>query len=242
MSTNKFNATKTSKSTGSSNATSKSYSCDDFVAKGNDALADFQPELAAQFFRRALNVRPEDTNIMDALADSLIQCGDKISAAQLLQLSTAKEPNANPFKWCYLAQLQYGNESLLTYQKAIEILSQSNEIDVALRNKQIAKSYCSIAELYLTDLCLEVDAESFCENSIMKSLEFDPDNLDATQTLASFRLSQSRPQDAATIIEAVYNRGLKLREKMNNITIIDEMRTDSCSYLPGTKYDISTVQ
>ena len=102
------------------------------IERGNHALASLQPELAARFFQRALALMPDDTNIMDALADALLQIGEKEAAFQLLTLSTSTAPEENPYKWCYLAQLQSGKEAVTSYQRGIEILTrllQSGVVD-----------------------------------------------------------------------------------------------------------------
>lgn len=119
-------------------APKKAVSVDDLIEQGNNALSKLQPELAIKFFMRASEMSPEDTNIMDALADVHLNLGDQEEALQLLLMSTALAPEANPFKWLYLAQLQSGLEAIATYMRAIEILekmlqSQSEDIDVRIQ-------------------------------------------------------------------------------------------------------------
>lgn len=93
------------------------------VEQGNIALSSMKIELAAQFFSKALELSPDDTNIMDALSDVLLQMGDQNLALELLQRSTSMAPSANPYKWCYLAQLQTGEDALLSYRTGINLLA-----------------------------------------------------------------------------------------------------------------------
>ena len=84
--------------------------------------------------------------------------------------------------------------------------------------RQLCAAYCSIAELYLTDLCEELDAESSCEAALKSALALDeaasanasaengPPLPDALQTMANFRLSQSRVPDALECILKAYDR------------------------------------
>ena len=119
-------------------APKKAVSVDDLIEQGNNALSKLQPELAIKFFMRASELSPEDTNIMDALADVHLNLGDQEEALQLLLMSTALAPEANPFKWLYLAQLQIGLEAITTYMRAIEILEkmlQSESEDIDVRNQ-----------------------------------------------------------------------------------------------------------
>jgi Flp pilus assembly protein TadD len=48
--------------------------------QGNNALLNVQPELAVNFFERANNMAPKDTNIMDALADVHLQLDNQEEA------------------------------------------------------------------------------------------------------------------------------------------------------------------
>jgi tetratricopeptide (TPR) repeat protein len=127
------------------------------VDQGMVALSRLEPELASTFFQRALALSPEDTNIMDALADTYIQIGEPEQALPLLQASVALAPTENVFKWLYLAQLQQARLAVATYGKAIELMtelvqSETDEVKARIATKQIAKAYCGIAELFLTDL------------------------------------------------------------------------------------------
>lgn len=73
--------------------------------------------------------------------------------------------------------------------------------------QQLATACCSIAELYLTDLCLEDDAEQQCGVYIQKALTMLPDCVEAWQLGVSWRLSSStnrRRRDALFYMQFVY--------------------------------------
>jgi predicted Zn-dependent protease len=73
---------------------------------------------------------PENTNVMDALADVLIQLGQAQEAEELLVESTELAPDANPCKWLFLAQLRSGNEALQTYRTGMDYLTrQLHEVE-----------------------------------------------------------------------------------------------------------------
>jgi len=103
--------------------TTTTFTSDDLVSQGNIALSSMQFELAVKFFKRALQMTPTDTSIMDSLAEVLMQLGETNEAEQLFKQSISLEPSRNPYKWCYLAQLQNGQEALFSYKKAVEIMS-----------------------------------------------------------------------------------------------------------------------
>ena len=93
---------------------------------------------------------------------------------------------------------------------------------LAETRRQLCAAYCSIAELYLTDLCDEPDAEASCEAVLTLALALDdvssndivtsddshtvPPLPDALQTMANFRLSQSRVPEALVCIMKAYDR------------------------------------
>ena len=89
--------------------------------------------------------------------------------------------------------------------------------------KQIAKAFCSIAELYMTDLCYEDDAERQCESAILHAFEIDGESLDGNLALASLRLSQNRAEEASRIMEVVYTRVKRIKDIMKSRTVIAEI-------------------
>lgn len=86
----------------------------------------------------------------------------------------------------------------------------SKELVLELRQR-LSGAFCTIAELYLTDLCFDDNAETECETYLEKALQLrDADGepfLDALQTMASLRLSQvSRQTDAYSYILRAYEK------------------------------------
>mmetsp|Transcript_15893 Transcript_15893/g.22644 ORF Transcript_15893/g.22644 Transcript_15893/m.22644 type:complete len:302 (+) Transcript_15893:827-1732(+) len=96
----------------------------------------------------------------------------------------------------------------------------SNNLHIHNFRKQLCGAYCTIAELFMTDLCFETDAESRCEFNIQEAIKLDtmimndasrhknmePQHPDALQTLSSLRLSQNKGLEAVKYILDAYNR------------------------------------
>ena len=101
---------------------SKPITAEALVEQGNIARARCEPELALNFYKRAHETKPEDTAIMDALADVRLQLGEQDVGLELLIKSTTIAPDTNPHKWLYLAQLQEGAAALHSYEKAVSLL------------------------------------------------------------------------------------------------------------------------
>ncbi|EXJ85960.1 hypothetical protein A1O1_06329 [Capronia coronata CBS 617.96] len=116
--------------------------------------------------------------------------------------------------WLWLAQLCEGGggESIANFEKATEVLR--NEIEVLEddeaksldqtttildeKKAKLANALCAMAEVYMTDLSWEEDAEQRCETLVTEAVAVCPERLSAgvLQTLASVRISQTRVDDA----------------------------------------------
>lgn len=100
----------------------KVFTVEQLLDQANAAMSSMQLELAEKFYCRALVMTPEDTNIMDALADVYLQLGEMDNALQFLVKSTSLAPKENPYKWMFLGQLQSGLDSIESYRTGINIL------------------------------------------------------------------------------------------------------------------------
>eukprot|EP01035_Chromulina_nebulosa_P022640 gene22640-29314_t len=187
---------------------------------------------------------------MDGLADISLQLGDTEYALELLKQSTTQSPESNPIKWLFLAQLLNGNEALITYNIAINLLDKtkqtSNDEEYnQLLTKQIAKAYCSIAELYLTDLCFDDNAENLSEQAVNKAFDMIPNLIDAKQTLANIRLSQHKNEEACQLISQVYHTLFDIRNQLASRTVIDEIEGNDIETVedsPESEFCITTAK
>jgi len=224
-------------------------------------MANFQPDVAVQFLTRALESDSKNTELMDTLADALLQVGDPEKALPVLQRSIALAPESSPYKYLCMAQLQDGRESLNSVEKAISLLTRdyaaaqaeeqknllsamdtqadgasedsSDIISAATLQQQLAKAYCTIAELFLTDLCDEDGAEQACEQALALAAEVDKESLDVQQTLASLRISQCRPADAGVILGGVAARVCAALEAAQQQSIMGNIPTTGNAGVAG---------
>ncbi|OAP60955.1 hypothetical protein AYL99_05957 [Fonsecaea erecta] len=70
------------------------------------------------------------------------------------------------------------------------------------KKSKLAEALCAMAEVYMTDLSWENDAEGRCESLVTEAVAVCPEYLSAgvLQTLASVRISQERIEDARTAL------------------------------------------
>lgn len=241
--------------TNSTKTTEIQYSATALLEKGLDSLSSMEPELAIKFFLKALSLEPENYNVLDSLAEAYLQVGDCNSALQIFQLTTSKNPSGSYSRWLTIAQLQNGHESLASFSTGVnyiisklEDLSNLDSKEICKLKKDISKAYVGMAELYLTDLCYDENAEQICEQFISKSFVYDISSLDAKQSLANLRLSQKRLADAAVIIKEVFHHTMQLRAKYNERSIIQDLLVSSgndeddeaISNMPTLEFSIQT--
>ncbi|KAK5090927.1 hypothetical protein LTR05_001105 [Lithohypha guttulata] len=147
--------------------------------------------------------------------DISLAMGDVDEARAQYEMAVKIDPNgalvsAEPY--LQLAQIceEGGQKSIYYFDKAIEVMR--NEIEVLDeqmemegtkeivdgRRARVADALCGMAEVYMTDLSWEPDAEQRCEQLVTEAVALCPDMLSAgvLQTLASVRISQKRVDEA----------------------------------------------
>ncbi|KAK4699576.1 hypothetical protein P7C70_g6683, partial [Phenoliferia sp. Uapishka_3] len=188
------------------------------------SIAAYDYDLAKDACNQAVEMAIEEgdgTIIRDAyeiLGTIELELGELDSAREHFLLSVqhaASVPNPSPAPHLYLAQLSTPEESLTHFSNALTIIQQKLAgIEIAklggdggagngedaeeegdLR-RSASRALVGMTELYLTDLCFTDEAEQNCEKHLKLAVEIDPTDPEVYQTLASVRLSQSRPEEA----------------------------------------------
>ncbi|KAG5492292.1 hypothetical protein GH5_01209 [Leishmania sp. Ghana 2012 LV757] len=157
---------------------------------------------ACEFYEVALAQSPNNDEVLEAYAEIMIHHAQDIPRAQqMLRHAIDINPNQGYVKYLNLAQLCEAKEALKCYEKAYEIARLTLH---GCRKKKMRKTLqetmaticCAVAELYLTDLCFEENAEQQCEQAVARALELNSDIVEPHQLQASLRLSQCRPDEA----------------------------------------------
>jgi tetratricopeptide (TPR) repeat protein len=212
----------------STNGTSKKPKAtpESLLVESATLLATSQPEEALVAAKRALALlqpTPDPTTeslpALNILGEIHVELGDPDSARAVFLAAAALDEDgtldgAEKFLW--LAQLdeEGGAESVRWFEKGIEVLKMeigeleaklANKVDVAeaLEEKRIkmANALCGTAEVYMTDLSWEEDAEARCEAAVTEALLVAPSSPEPLQTLASIRISQVRVEDAQSALK-----------------------------------------
>lgn len=197
-------------------AAKPSASFDDLVREA-EALHDaMQPQEALQLYAQALKLRPDDAYVLDSVGELLFETGDEENAKAALARSAKLAPEAGFTKWMYLGQLSEGQEAVAAYSRGIAVLkgmlakasaeagagmgAESTSQELARLRRELSNALVSLAELYMTDLCDEPEAESQCDKYGTEALAVDSNNPEACQMMANFRLCQKKPADAVPLL------------------------------------------
>lgn len=126
-------------------------------------------------------------------------------AQMVAKRSIELAPDAGPHKWLVLAQTSEGKEALSAYAKGSELLeaqhaSAGDPLASQHLGRQVGSAYCAVAELFMTDLCYEPEAEASCEAAVQRGLAADPESAELLAAFANLRACQQRPAEARAIL------------------------------------------
>lgn len=181
--------------------------------------------------------REERATLLDLLGELLLDCGDAEGARKVFQQSVDLLPDSGFSKYMNLGQISASMDNpplqaVQYYKRGIAIMrdmkrkiaeggkAAEEQAGIGARELSvlIGNGCCSIADLFMTDLCHEPHAEQECEEAMRIAMEEGPDDTDGgvdsmqvLQTLASVRLSQSRPDEARGCMQRVMQAYTLLR-------------------------------
>ncbi|KAJ9647739.1 hypothetical protein H2199_001513 [Coniosporium tulheliwenetii] len=190
------------------------------LAQAADLIQQGQPSDALTLAQRALFILQPNTTptlaalpALNLLGEINIELGDVHNARDCFTRAAELDPEgavpesqgggAEKFLW--LAQLseEGGADSVGGCGAEEEIGElEGNKGDACEvegleeKRKKLAHALCGVAEIYMTDLSWEEDAEQRCEALVTEALLVAPESPEPLQTLASVRISQEKPEDA----------------------------------------------
>lgn len=194
---------------------------DSTIERARALLQSGQEQKALELLLPAAQENPENVPLLEILGQTLLEVNDVESAYSVLQKAVALDPEANSGvdKFLYLGQIIGGQDgcdfldvALTRLQAQLEKVANNSHDDPVL--VELAKVYPSSEllaqylikklnqgifaeiEIWMTDLCMEPEAESQCDKLISHSLALDEMNPEAHSLLALIRISQQRNDDA----------------------------------------------
>ncbi|KAF3905439.1 hypothetical protein ABW20_dc0102609 [Dactylellina cionopaga] len=182
----------------------QSTNIDALVAKASSQLQEeSNPQQALKTITSALTKNPISLPALELAGEINVELGDIPTAIQCFTTATQLDPEGTASgaeKFLWLAQLceEGGEVAIGWYERAVGVLRAADGTGIVqeMGKEKLCSALCGMAEIYMTDLCMKLDAESRCETYITEALLVCPSSPEALSTLASIRISQSKPDDA----------------------------------------------
>ncbi|QRV75620.1 TPR repeat-containing protein [Ceratobasidium sp. AG-Ba] len=208
--------TKSSKTPTSPSTTAPEPTIESLFEKTQELLVQCNYDLAHRFVRRILEREPANAEAREMSAVIDLERGEIDSAKNTFLALVPPAPTApNPpphSAYLYLAQLSDSpQEALGHYQAAVDLVAAriksgtTSPEDQEELKKIAAKALVAMIEIWMSDLCMEPEAESQCDTLLTLAHSIDPSNPEVLQSEASIRISQSRPEDALRSVAAAWS-------------------------------------
>ncbi|XP_028821712.1 probable assembly chaperone of rpl4 [Denticeps clupeoides] len=192
--------------------TAEKYSVEQLLEKTEECMDNFDLQMARLFCQRALDIEPSSLRILEMLGNICAELGDVDKAKQVFLKAAELSPDQGHSKYMYLGQIHTGREAISYFSKGIEIMTDILEKDMqgaspeeaaasaseggaSVSGRDVCLAFCSVAEIYFTDLCMEDGAADQCKESITKALQYDPLNPEALQLMASYLFSTQKTEE-----------------------------------------------
>jgi predicted Zn-dependent protease len=189
-------------------------SVEKYLEDAEELITIFEYDKAIKKLEDGIKKYPQNTNLLDTYAETCIHVGDLEKAEELLSKSVKLKPEEGASKYMNLGQISKGMQSVQFYFKGIEILKKEKIIldktndltkeeygQAIIANKNnVISGLCSIAEIYMTDECFADNAEQTCEQVLTEAITLDNNNFEALQLMASFKISQSKKEEAVQFL------------------------------------------
>lgn len=145
----------------------------------------------------------QELSIFQLLGEAYLDLGDPQNAYQQFTKAAKLDPQGvvgGIEKFLWLGQITGGQDGLKWFEKGAmglrEEMSKHGSNLNSLSKKKLIESLCSMIEIWMTDLCMEPEAESSCEKLITEALMVDDALAEPWSVLGSIRISQQRNDDA----------------------------------------------
>lgn len=226
------------------------HSADQLLIKGEQLLAGGNEDLAVQFLLKGLEQEPRHVDLLRVLGETYMDMGRVDEAREMFKRGVDSIPN-DPTFYMYLGQISGNQDALAAYERGVDLLEKqlqacepkgAEHIETKLSARQLACAYCSLAELFMSDLCFEDDAEARCDKYLTRALQVYPGHPQALQCMASFRLSQNRPDDAKPLVLDALDRIQKALGYTDQGGDDDDMMMDATPLLDqAEEEDVETL-
>ena len=183
----------------SENSDADAQNLEGMLAKVQQHIDMFQYEEARDLCSKAVLLAPEDADIRYQLGSICLELGDFQGGFENIRLSLNLEPETTPDRFFAFAQLIPGREAVQVYEHGMKVYAESG-LDSCEVKRKVSTACCAAAEIFMTDLCDDEDAEIQCGSWLERALATDPTNPEAFRVSADLRICQQKPQEARELV------------------------------------------
>lgn len=191
------------------------------IHRARALLQSSQEQKALELLAPAATQHPDNVPLLEIFGQTLLEVNDVETAYSVLIKAAELDPEATQGvdKFLYLGQIIGGRDGcdyldvalarLLTQLEKVAANSQDDASLVELAKvyptsealsqyliKKLNQGIFAEIEIWMTDLCMEPEAEEQCDKLISHSLALDDQNPEALSLLALIRISQQRNDEA----------------------------------------------
>lgn len=174
---------------------------DTLLTTAEELVDAFQFETARELTTKALEIDPHSVKALQLHAAISIELGDIPTGHHCLQTIINEQPETIPDVYLALAQLSSGKTALDYYVKGIEIFQQNLQTLQDEDRMAASSAMCAVAELFMTDLCEEEDAEKRCEEALEHAKTVCPGNPEVYRVECDLRLVQQKETEASVAMQ-----------------------------------------
>lgn len=235
----------------------------DIIPQARGFLATSQPEKALEILTPHITSNTSSPEFLSILGETLLENNQLEQAYNVLIQACELDPDASlgVEKFLYLGQIIGGADGLnyinTGLNKLNEILASITQGDLSQEElskggykdvdeykgwviKKLNSGIFASIEIWMTDLCMELEAESKCNELIEFSLSIDPSNPESLSLLSSIRISQQRQQDAINALNKSWElfklQKTKLEDFANKKETNEETTTGGDAFEVGMEY------
>lgn len=176
------------------------------MSSAEECIAAYDFEGAMQFYEQALQIDPNHSPLLDAVGEVLLEMGEPEKAKAVLIQSVQLAPEGSFSTYMYLGQLLMGADAVACFDRGTALLLKDMECESDVAAKQelghkLSSALCARAEVYMTDLCDDAQAEAECERSLTSATQYGASNPDAWVAKANFHICQQKADAALQCLD-----------------------------------------
>lgn len=165
------------------------------------------PQAYVEKLLARVDADPKNVALLQTAAEVLFEAGAAERALPLV-LSAIELDNDGQFgdaKFLWAGQIYGGKKGLAYYKTGVNnLVAKISDDNQAALLGTLCQAYLGMIEIWMTDLCMEPEAEQRCEQLIAEAFLCKEDDPEAWSVLGSIRISQIKSEDAMHALQRAW--------------------------------------